>query len=333
MTNNSNSADDSSSRSNSWRDWFAASLGVRGERKAEIYLDLSKSATLRDTSYWLQILFSSGIAIFGMVLNSTAVVIGAMLISPLTKNDRRLYLQKLASRLGIEQEKIDLRLIEIPTTSSEFLARSQKLAQERIQSEADKLFTEKQKSIAARMREHSLLSIRDYFKNIELPTPAEFVNYEMNINGSGVPQIKIVYLSIREIDGNRQISIADEIQSRIEDSSAKISFERIEPLVGTISFDENQAQLSDAALALLDRIGNTIQQNRNLKVEIGVGKDENENSAIIGERAKSITDYLASKWQTAFDRSVIASATDSKRGATLRIKLDEQMPLSTNIKN
>ncbi len=67
----------------SWRDWFAASLGVRGERKAEIYLDLSKSATLRDTSYWLQILFSSGIAILGMVLNSTAVVIGAMLISPL----------------------------------------------------------------------------------------------------------------------------------------------------------------------------------------------------------------------------------------------------------
>lgn len=68
---------------NSWRDWFAASLGVRSQRKTEIYLDLSKSATLQDTSYWLQILFSSGIAILGMVLNSPAVVIGAMLISPL----------------------------------------------------------------------------------------------------------------------------------------------------------------------------------------------------------------------------------------------------------
>ncbi len=596
---------------NSWRDWFAASLGVRGERKAEIYLDLSKSATLRDTSYWLQILFSSGIAILGMVLNSTAVVIGAMLISPLmgpilagglafasgdvilggraivniilscalaigfamllvvllpfkevtneiasrtspntldlfialfsgavgaiavskevkgvatsipgvaiavalmppldaigfglgiavvsdraqglqiagggglliltnlvaiifsamlvflalrvntesvtkqvrdwrrkddesvwakyflarfpgfdklrtigslpgrfflilvplvlislplyesfmqlkneivlkkqqnsiktaaneiwaenfaqlpdgrprsyvsnvqtfdedsktvvqlrvltsqplSKDDRRLYSQKLASRFGIEQDKLDLRLIEIPTTSSEFLARTQKQAQERIQSEADKIFTEKQKLLAAQMREHSLLGIKDYFKSIELPAPAEFVNYEINLNGNGIPQIEIVYLSSREIDGNRQISIADEIQSRIEDPSAKIRFERIEPLAGTINFDENQAKLSESATALLDRIGEIIRQNPTLKVEISVGKDENENEAIIGERAKSITGYLASKRQTAFDRTIIASATDSKRGATLRIKLNEIMPSSTNIKN
>ena len=85
MTNETkiNANETASPNKDSWRDWFAASLGVRGERKAEIYLDLSKSATLRDTSYWLQILFSSGIAILGMVLNSTAVVIGAMLISPL----------------------------------------------------------------------------------------------------------------------------------------------------------------------------------------------------------------------------------------------------------
>lgn len=67
----------------SLRNWFASNLGVDAERKSEIYLDISKSATLQDTSYWLQILFSAGIAMLGMVLNSTAVVIGAMLISPL----------------------------------------------------------------------------------------------------------------------------------------------------------------------------------------------------------------------------------------------------------
>ncbi len=36
------------------RNWLAASLGVRPERKAEIYLDISKSATLKDVSDWLQ---------------------------------------------------------------------------------------------------------------------------------------------------------------------------------------------------------------------------------------------------------------------------------------
>lgn len=63
--------------------FFARSLGVRGERKAELFIDLSRAATLRDIVYWLQIFFSAGIATLGLVLNSPAVIIGAMLISPL----------------------------------------------------------------------------------------------------------------------------------------------------------------------------------------------------------------------------------------------------------
>jgi uncharacterized hydrophobic protein (TIGR00271 family) len=70
-------------RMNIWRDRFATSLGVSPQRKEEIYLELSKSATLRDPSYWLQILFAAGIATLGLALNSPAVIIGAMLISPL----------------------------------------------------------------------------------------------------------------------------------------------------------------------------------------------------------------------------------------------------------
>ncbi len=66
-----------------FRDKFAASLDVNLERKVELYIGLLKSATLRDIVYWLQLLFSAGIATLGLVLNSTAVIIGAMLISPL----------------------------------------------------------------------------------------------------------------------------------------------------------------------------------------------------------------------------------------------------------
>ena len=58
-------------------------LGVSVKRKGELYLDLSRAATLRDAVYWLQIFFSAGIATLGLVLNSPAVIIGAMLISPL----------------------------------------------------------------------------------------------------------------------------------------------------------------------------------------------------------------------------------------------------------
>ena len=61
----------------------AGALGVGPERKVELFLDLSNAATLRDPVYWLQIVFASGIATLGLVLNSPAVIIGAMLISPL----------------------------------------------------------------------------------------------------------------------------------------------------------------------------------------------------------------------------------------------------------
>ena len=68
---------------NKFRDRFADALNVDAERKTEIYVQLSKSATLTDLVYWLQLLFSAGIATLGLVLNSSAVIIGAMLISPL----------------------------------------------------------------------------------------------------------------------------------------------------------------------------------------------------------------------------------------------------------
>jgi uncharacterized hydrophobic protein (TIGR00271 family) len=65
------------------RDWFANSLGVKLQRKEDLYIDISKAATLLDPAYWLQILFAAGIATLGLILNSPAVIIGAMLISPL----------------------------------------------------------------------------------------------------------------------------------------------------------------------------------------------------------------------------------------------------------
>jgi uncharacterized hydrophobic protein (TIGR00271 family) len=66
-----------------FRDWFADHLGVDHDRKRLLYEDLSNATTLKDATYWLQILFASGIATLGLVLNSPAVIIGAMLISPL----------------------------------------------------------------------------------------------------------------------------------------------------------------------------------------------------------------------------------------------------------
>jgi uncharacterized hydrophobic protein (TIGR00271 family) len=70
-------------RARSLRGRLAGYLGVPPERKFEIYRDVARSASLRDAAYWLQMLFGAGICTFGLVLDSPAVIIGAMLISPL----------------------------------------------------------------------------------------------------------------------------------------------------------------------------------------------------------------------------------------------------------
>jgi uncharacterized hydrophobic protein (TIGR00271 family) len=58
-------------------------LGVSLGRRQEVYQDLIATVSLLDLSYWLQIFFAAGIATLGLVMNSVAVIIGAMLISPL----------------------------------------------------------------------------------------------------------------------------------------------------------------------------------------------------------------------------------------------------------
>ncbi|PAX54319.1 DUF389 domain-containing protein [Brunnivagina elsteri] len=68
---------------NRFRNWLTFNLGISQARKEEIYRDLLASVTLQDVSYWLQVIFAAGIATLGLVLNSPAVIIGAMLISPL----------------------------------------------------------------------------------------------------------------------------------------------------------------------------------------------------------------------------------------------------------
>ena len=58
-------------------------LGIGASAKPEIYRQVFETAEIGALSYWLDLFFSAGIATFGLVESSPAVIIGAMLISPL----------------------------------------------------------------------------------------------------------------------------------------------------------------------------------------------------------------------------------------------------------
>jgi uncharacterized hydrophobic protein (TIGR00271 family) len=62
---------------------FQLWLRVDEGSKAAIYQQIFESARMSSLEYWLELVFAAAIATFGLVLNSPAVIIGAMLISPL----------------------------------------------------------------------------------------------------------------------------------------------------------------------------------------------------------------------------------------------------------
>jgi uncharacterized hydrophobic protein (TIGR00271 family) len=61
----------------------ATALGVSRARRTETVVAMLDSNARRAPGYWLQLLLATGIATLGLALNSTAVVIGGMLVSPL----------------------------------------------------------------------------------------------------------------------------------------------------------------------------------------------------------------------------------------------------------
>lgn len=63
--------------------YVSRALHIEDASKARLYRLFYESAEIASLSYLLDLIFAAGIATLGLVLNSPAVVIGAMLISPL----------------------------------------------------------------------------------------------------------------------------------------------------------------------------------------------------------------------------------------------------------
>jgi uncharacterized hydrophobic protein (TIGR00271 family) len=58
-------------------------LGIEAGTKPKVYTQIFAATEIGRLRYWLEIFFAAGIATFGLVESSPAVIIGAMLISPL----------------------------------------------------------------------------------------------------------------------------------------------------------------------------------------------------------------------------------------------------------
>lgn len=67
----------------SLQDTFLRLLGAKVDGRAALVASMLHRGPSEATSYWLQLIVAVGIATFGLVLGSSAVIIGAMLVAPL----------------------------------------------------------------------------------------------------------------------------------------------------------------------------------------------------------------------------------------------------------
>lgn len=67
------------------QDWVARHLGLEPPMRSKVLAEMLQARAGEGVGYWLQLMMAAALATLGLALDSTAVVIGAMLIAPLMK--------------------------------------------------------------------------------------------------------------------------------------------------------------------------------------------------------------------------------------------------------
>ncbi|MCG6134784.1 MAG: DUF389 domain-containing protein [Nostoc sp. LLA-1] len=229
-----------------------------------------------------------------------------------TPDEQDIYVQQLASRLGRSADSLSLKLIEIPTASNELLRPAR---EERIPEPITTI---------AQLQSSFVQEVQSALSDLRLPQPAELINYELITSPISPLSIRLLYLSERDIDGDGQILIADNIRTRLNYQSAQVTMQRIDSSVGEILFEEEESELTTDNSQLLDSIGQTLQQQPNLRLEMVVNQEENELAEIVQLRSQAITTYLQSNWQISDDRISWQTGTESQRSAILQLRVNSR---------
>ncbi|MBW4558573.1 MAG: DUF389 domain-containing protein [Trichormus sp. ATA11-4-KO1] len=236
-----------------------------------------------------------------------------------TPEEQNSYIQQLASRLRRPPELLALKLIEIPTASSELL-----------RPVPDEKPPEPVITIA-QLQSSFLQEVQSVLGDLQLPQPAQMINYELITSPVAPLSIRLVYLSERDIDRDAQTLLADNVRTRLDFQSARVSMQRIASSLGNITFDNEESVITPDGTQLLDSAAQILRQQPNLRLEMIVNQQENEPAEIIQERSQALTEYLQSKWQIGSDQIALQSGTESQPSAILQltVKSRSNPPVAT----
>lgn len=229
-----------------------------------------------------------------------------------TPEEQDSYVRKLAKRLNKAPELLSLKLIEIPTASNEILS---SLTEE----EQEKETVESAVVTVAQLHADFTQEIESAMSNLRLPPPAEMINYEVTTTRATPLNLRVIYLSERDINPDAKVLLADQIKTRLDYPSAIVSMKRIPREMGDISFTQNESELTQVDTQKLDGVAKILQQQPSLRLQVTAHKQTNEPEEILRDRSQAITQYLQSKWQIKTDRIVPVTGDSSRFNAVLKL--------------
>ena len=229
-----------------------------------------------------------------------ALLLRVFTIKPYTTEEKAEYTRLVAARIDRPVQSVVVRLIEIPTVSSELLTKAR-------EENRDEVLTNDQKRAPevltlGQLQTNYAQEVETVLGHLHLPPPATFVDYEVTINTSGKPEVKVIYLSERDVESDALELVTDQIRTRFENAETSVSFERIDAAAIPFSYSRNQTQIGAKDRELLDRLGQQLQRFRSLRAGLETGAAKNEREGVAQERAQAIATYLDEKWKVGLER-------------------------------
>jgi uncharacterized hydrophobic protein (TIGR00271 family) len=246
-----------------------------------------------------------------------ALLLRVFTIKPYSTDEKAEYTRLVAARIDRPVQSVVVRLIEIPTVSSELLTKAR-------EENRDDVLTNDEKRAAevltlGQLQTNYAQEVETVLGHLHLPPPATFVDYEVTIKTSDMPEVKVIYLSERDIESDALQLVTDQIRTRFENAETSVSFERIDAAAIPFSYSRNQTQIGAKDRDLLDRLGQQLQRFRSLRAGLEAGAANNEREGVAQERAQSIATYLDDKWKVGPERLEVKSGGLERRQVVMTV--------------
>lgn len=233
-------------------------------------------------------------------------------------DERNSFTRMVAEQLDRPEDSVLLQLIEIPTTTNELLRREEEEAIPELSPPPIPTVSESQQQL--------LSNVETALSGFRLPQPARLLEYDIVTNPWEPLRLEFFYISDRSIGADAISLMTQDVLDRLQFAQADVRFERIPPDFGQIQFELDEAELSEAALEAIDRLGAFLVDYPVLEGVFTVNTEADEDSAIAVRRFLAIRNRLESRWQIDTQRINYFAGTTLEQGEqpTLAIRLQAQ---------